>query len=55
MIRTKCDNCRNKAGCSSCDEGQSKPLHVFFCNEIVTYRERDLIICKCILITPINI
>ena len=40
MISTKCDKCKNKAWCWSCDECQSKPLSCFVCDEIITYRER---------------
>ena len=40
MISTKCDKCKNKAWCWSCDDCQSKPLSCFVCDEIITYRER---------------
>ena len=40
MISTKCDKCKDKAWCWSCNECQSKPLSCFVCNEIITYRER---------------
>ena len=40
MISTKCDNCKNKAWCWSCDDCQSKPFQCFVCNEIITYRKR---------------
>ena len=39
-ISTKCNNCKNKAWCWSCDECQSKPLSCFVCDENITYRER---------------
>ena len=41
MISTKCDKCKNKAWCWSCDECQSKPFQCFVCNKIITYRDRD--------------
>ena len=37
MISRKCDKCKNKAGCWSCDECKSKPFQCFVCNEIITY------------------
>ena len=40
MISTKCEKCKDKALCWSCNECQSKPLSCFVCNEIITYRER---------------
>ena len=40
MISTKCDKCKNKAWCWSCDECQRKLLSCFVCDEIITYRER---------------
>ena len=40
MISTKCDKCKNKALCWSCNECQSKPFQCFVCNETITYRER---------------
>ena len=36
MISTKCDKCKDKAWCWSCDESQRK---CFVCIEIITYRE----------------
>ena len=40
MISTKCDKCKDKAWCWSCNECQSKPLSCFVCNENITYIER---------------
>ena len=40
MISTKCDKCKKKAWCWSCDKCQSKPFQSFICNEIITYREK---------------
>ena len=40
MISTKCDKCKNKALCWSCNECQSKPFQCFVSNETITYRER---------------
>ena len=39
MISTKCDKCKDKAWCWSCNECQSKSLSCFVCNAIITYRE----------------
>ena len=55
MISTKCDKCKDKAWCWSCNECQSKPLSCFVCNEIITYIERDIIIWLYFIIIPINI
>ena len=41
MISVKCDKCKNKAWCWSCDKCQSKPFQYFICNEIITYREKN--------------
>ena len=40
MISTKCDKCKYKAWCWSCDECQSKQLVCFVCDKIITNRER---------------
>ena len=40
MISTKCDKCKNKAWCWSCDGCQSKPFQCFVCEKIITYRDR---------------
>ena len=39
MISSKCDKCKDKAWCWSCDECQSKPFPYFVCNNILTFRE----------------
>ena len=55
MITTRCDKFKDKAVRWSCDECQSKPLSCFVCNEIITYRERDIIIWLNIIMIQINI
>ena len=45
MISTKCDKCKDKAWCWSCDECQSKQLSCFGCDKIITYRERHSHMC----------
>ena len=37
MINTKCDKCKIKAWCWSCDECQNKYFHCFVCSEIMLY------------------
>ena len=41
MIGTKCDKCKDKAWCWSCDEFQNKKLSYFVFDMIITYRERQ--------------
>ena len=53
MITTKCDKCKNKAFCWSCDEGQIS--HSFSSYAVILYHlERDTIICIYILMILIN-
>ena len=40
MFSTKCDKCKNKAWCWSCDDFQSKPFQFIVCNKIIKYRDR---------------